>query len=61
MLKTPTLKKKQEKENVDRSKWKLRARSPPLRRNKKKVCSAKDHTSIRHDKNHSHAGPATQV
>ena len=35
MLKTPTPTKKQEKE-VDRSKWKLRARSPPLRRNKKK-------------------------
>jgi len=41
MLKTPTSKKKQDKKNVDRSKWKLRVRSPPLRRNKIKCAPRK--------------------
>jgi hypothetical protein len=54
-------KEKTRKKNVDRSKWKLRARSPPLRRNKKKCAPRKIIQVYTHDKNHSHAGPATQV
>jgi hypothetical protein len=59
MLKTLTPKKKQEKKRGS-----LQVEAPcsfaTTQTKQKEVRSAKDNTSIRHDKNPSHAGPATQ-